>query len=784
MSWSPGQQVGDYRIVRELGRGGMGEVYLATDLALGREVALKVVAGATPEVDLTLRLQREAQALARVEHPHVVRVYSAQVLEGRLVVVTEFVPGETLEQVVEERGELEPALAARWVADVAAAVGACHARGILHRDLKPANVMLAPTGVKVMDFGLAAHPEWERLTRTGEVLGTPGYLDPRALDGRHDDPRSDVFSLGGLLYYLLCGRAPFAGATAVEVLTQAALGAFVPLAQARPEVPAWLAAVCERALAPEAEDRFESASAFEDALREGGGPRRGPRLLGVAVALAASSVVALGLVLLSRHSAPPAAGRAPEARDPEQPAPAPETAAPQRQDDFGFSRWPEDELAAALEVYEPWAFRRRPAGLEVRTRAPARPELSLPLVVRRGSPWTLRAELSGLSFGAGANLCLRVVAAASTDAPPRPTRWVGWRLSSQGDGRLLLRCEGSVAEGDTQLSLDCDPRGPLQVELSYRAGALTLRVLAEEVQVAGRTWPLAEDDVPAGQLRLRIGQDLAETDSGSLGEQREGSRWGGEGRFTLRGLSGVGLRLDPAATPSEPAVGRWGWKYLAAEDLAELAQELEAQLDEAQGGNLLRLALYLHALILAGEGRVDAAAERLRMLHGFSKHDTNFSKVVIGEKGWWHYSHWLRNRALLDAVHYSHPLRARVADLLSVPDLEAARAHASQPGPPSPSAAWAGPGHYEGWAWVAAALRLGPDPDAPDASMILARAGLLEEAWALLEANPRPVQPWAARVAFALGLYDEVLRLYEQAPAAEQERFPPRLLESARRWAR
>jgi predicted Ser/Thr protein kinase len=226
-----GRQVGQYRVDAEIGRGGMGVVYLAEDTRLGRKVALKaLVAELTGDDRRRAWLRREARAAGALSHPGVATVYALEDIEGQFFIATEFVPGRTL------RHRLVPGgLPVGELVDIALqmarALEAAHARGVVHRDLKPENVLLTESGgVKLVDFGLARilNPSGDdrtrsQLTRSGVVLGTPGYMAPEQLEGGLGDARSDLFALGIVIYELVTGANPFQGrtpsSTAARILT-------------------------------------------------------------------------------------------------------------------------------------------------------------------------------------------------------------------------------------------------------------------------------------------------------------------------------------------------------------------------------------------------------------------------------------------------------------------------------------------------------------------------------------------------------------------------------------
>ncbi len=263
---------GRYRIEAVLGKGGMGAVYRASDLQRGGEpVAVKVMlAESNPEGTALARFRREAEAVARVDaHAGVVRVRDFGADRGQPYCVMDLVEGRDLWARVKAEGPLPVDEALEVTERVCRAIAHCHGKGVLHRDLKPANILVrAADGAPfVTDFGLARATDEERLTRTGEVMGTPAYMSPEQADGRKDevDALTDVYALGGILYALVTGRAPFTGEQ-VEVFKQVFLDPPQPVNQHRPDAPAGVDAVCQKAMAKDKALRYPSAQAFADEL--------------------------------------------------------------------------------------------------------------------------------------------------------------------------------------------------------------------------------------------------------------------------------------------------------------------------------------------------------------------------------------------------------------------------------------------------------------------------------------------------------------------------------------
>jgi len=267
--------IGSYRLVRRLGAGGMGEVFLAYDSRLDRLVAVKHAHAqlATPEQHA--RFRREAWAAARLAHPAIVPVFDILSEEDGDWIVMEHVDGPTLREHLAAHGPPPPATAAAWAAQIAEGLAAAHAKGIIHRDLKTENVMIAASGhLKIVDFGLAKPlaalaPDDPGLTvsAAGAVLGTLRSMAPEQARGHQVGPPADLFSLGVLLYELLTGLSPFAGGGAFDVLTKLAVQPHEPVTVHNPAIPPRLAELVDALLAKSPEARPASAAAVAEALR-------------------------------------------------------------------------------------------------------------------------------------------------------------------------------------------------------------------------------------------------------------------------------------------------------------------------------------------------------------------------------------------------------------------------------------------------------------------------------------------------------------------------------------
>jgi eukaryotic-like serine/threonine-protein kinase len=270
-----GKTLSHYFVEKRLGAGGMGEVFLARDLALGRAAAVKVLSPAL-KADARLRLFREAEACARLQHPAIAAFYEAGEADGVAFLALEFVEGETLRERL-GRGPLPFPQALSVTASLLEALGHAHAAGVLHRDLKPENVMVTGDHLgKLLDFGIARLRDHEAeggsedatevaLTEAGAVIGTLGYMSPEQLRGAPLDERSDLFSLGAVFYEMIAGRPAFPGRTPVERIGSALAGRLEPLPSNA--APADASVLLARAMAPEPADRYASAAAFLADLR-------------------------------------------------------------------------------------------------------------------------------------------------------------------------------------------------------------------------------------------------------------------------------------------------------------------------------------------------------------------------------------------------------------------------------------------------------------------------------------------------------------------------------------
>jgi len=258
--------VGRYRLGEVVGRGGMGEVWSATDLRLDRPVAVKLLS-AQMEPSVRDRFDVEARSAARLTHPNVVLVYDSGEEDGTPFLVMELLPGRTLADEL-TAGPLEPDRARRISVEVLSALAASHHAGILHRDIKPGNVLLTTDGTaKVGDFGIAKSTEGLHLTSTGMIVGTAAYLAPERVTGTSASAQSDIYAVGVVLYEALSGCKPFNADTPIGMMRAVEAHDVVPLSQICPGLDPHLVAAVERAMAKEPAQRFATASEMAAALQ-------------------------------------------------------------------------------------------------------------------------------------------------------------------------------------------------------------------------------------------------------------------------------------------------------------------------------------------------------------------------------------------------------------------------------------------------------------------------------------------------------------------------------------
>ena len=271
-----GQTIGKYRVVARLGRGGMGTVYKAVDETLDREVAIKSLNSGLGDPEILKRFRSEALALARLNHPNIATLFELAEHNGELLMVMEFVRGETFEGLSQRLGPLPLDRAAQLCSQVLDALGHAHRAGVVHRDLKPANLMFTESGqTKVMDFGLARMAGTEHLTNDGFMVGTPAYMAPEQVMGGEIDGRADLYAMGVVLFRLLTAQLPFKAESGIAMVHKQLHDPPTPIRQLRTELPEICEEILGRALAKAQGDRFQTAEDFRAALVALGGPLSG-----------------------------------------------------------------------------------------------------------------------------------------------------------------------------------------------------------------------------------------------------------------------------------------------------------------------------------------------------------------------------------------------------------------------------------------------------------------------------------------------------------------------------
>src|SRR5882724_6361141 len=273
------ESIAHYRIIKKLGAGGMGEVYLALDTKLDRKVAIKVLQPDSPAAEnLKRRLLREAQAAAKLDHPNICAVYDVNEADSLTFIVMQYIEGETLAEQM-ERQPLELSTALAIAEQAAEALAEAHTHGVVHRDLKPQNMMITPRGqLKILDFGLAKQmrasdsvdfeaPTATLLSTPGHVIGTMPYMSPEQLQGEPLDARSDIFSLGVTFYEMLAGKHPFKDKSAAVTLSRIMLSDPIPTDRFRAQVSPELQALLSKMLAKDKAARYQNSQDLLTDLR-------------------------------------------------------------------------------------------------------------------------------------------------------------------------------------------------------------------------------------------------------------------------------------------------------------------------------------------------------------------------------------------------------------------------------------------------------------------------------------------------------------------------------------
>lgn len=259
-----GRTLGDFQLIRRIGQGGMGQVYLARQQSLKRQVAVKILrTDLAANITALQRFQNEAEAVASITHANIVQVYAIGAAEGLHYMALEYVEGRNLRDYLARKGPPDTPIAINIMRQVAAGLQRAHELGFVHRDIKPENILLTRKGeVKVADFGLSrcfASDQPLNITQSGVTMGTPLYMSPEQVQGHTVDPRSDIYSFGVTCYHLLAGEPPFKGQTPFEVALKHVQDQPLPLADVRPDLPPELCAIVSKMMAKKPDDRYQTA---------------------------------------------------------------------------------------------------------------------------------------------------------------------------------------------------------------------------------------------------------------------------------------------------------------------------------------------------------------------------------------------------------------------------------------------------------------------------------------------------------------------------------------------
>jgi tetratricopeptide (TPR) repeat protein len=573
---------GRFRIDGLVGVGGMGVVYRAHDLELDVPLALKLL---RPEFarrpEALDRFRRELLLARQVSSPHVVRIHDIGQHEGLTFITMDYVPGESLERIIERDGPLPPERAVSLLRQLCEGLAAAHARQVVHRDLKPANVLVTPQGeALITDFGVARSLSASGMTQAGVIVGTPEYLSPEQARGEAVDGRSDLYALGLILYEMLSGRLPFAGGTPAESLGQRLLRPPPPLSSLRPGLPAWLVALCARLLRPRPSQRLPSAQAVIEAIDRRRVPRDPLAWRRLAVGAAAVLVLASGIAWLTQR--PPI-------------APIPEPASPPR-----LILLP---AAGALSRAEARA-------LDEHLSAWLRDDSSLPLA----DPGRTRAILDELGY--------------TPDVALRNLQ----RLRDSASGGPVLALRVRRVDGSVEAGFELHEAGGSR-RVQARAPSLTDAYR----EAAAAMWPLLGQSPPpmpawAGDdaTLVALGEALLALDAGEGPAAAEGlARAGGRQPLAeLRRVEALAAAGDVTGALHAAAGLAAGPARLAGE-AALLAARIEGDSDAslARLGTLTAaFPLDLRYRLLLGEARGEAG-ER-------SAAETELLKVVAEDPGW------------------------------------------------------------------------------------------------------------------------------------------------------
>jgi len=268
MALKPGQTIGDYEVLSQLGHGGIGEVYMVRHVISQRVEALKLLRSDRERSDLSERFRREIRVLASLSHPHIAQLHTAFQVSEQVAMVMEFVEGQDLQMKMRSPWPRRPVEGIDYVGQVLSALEYAHARGVIHRDIKPSNIVITPEGeAKLLDFGLAFTTADAGSTRPGHVLGTLHYMSPEQVRGERVDARADLYATGAMLYEILTGRTPFTG-TDYEIMRGHVNIAPKHPAELNPSLPLTVCNIILRAMEKDPATRYQTAGEFATDLNE------------------------------------------------------------------------------------------------------------------------------------------------------------------------------------------------------------------------------------------------------------------------------------------------------------------------------------------------------------------------------------------------------------------------------------------------------------------------------------------------------------------------------------
>jgi hypothetical protein len=512
---SPGDEVGGYRVVSQVGAGSYGKIYLVERAGLGRRFALKLLPD--PGRESLIRFEREASLASRLDDPGIVSVFDVGRHGPHPYYVMEYCPGDTLADRL-KKGPLPLKQAVTWTLALARTLARAHAAGILHRDLKPANVLLPEEEQgqpRLTDFGLARSLDSRSLTQTGDFLGTPYYVAPeQAIDAKRSDARADVYSLGVMFYECLTGERPFTGLTAIEVLQKARQGPTPAPSALRPEVPPALDRICCLAMARDPGERTESARDLATSLeaflerKPGARPRRSRRWLALA-AIAVPLLAGLGAWKLSDNRAPPAATPAPVAS-----APAATPTQPLPADPQGVLR----EARALVSANMGHSDHERVEAL-LSDYLRARPEDTTAKILRASCRWSLGQDRGEHELGQ-LNLALGQRFTELLDDLPAEWRQEVRRAALSGMGVRLPAPDALRPQVERWVSKVPEvARSLLEAAILGAACGKSLRDVRADLLAAGR---LASGSLPVAMWRARllVGRDAYALAQTAIGRAR------------------------------------------------------------------------------------------------------------------------------------------------------------------------------------------------------------------------------------------------------------------------